>query len=68
MYLLNRNIRTALLFKDSNILIFPDKSALENCVFIKNFFDQILPTPSENRFTSLQIHMHIAQDGLIKVA
>ena len=59
MYLLNRNIRTALLFKDSNILIFPDKSALESCIFIKNYFGQTLPTPSENRFTlSTDSHTH----------
>ena len=36
IYLLNRNAHTAPLFKDSNILKFPDKIALEICFFIKN--------------------------------
>ena len=36
MYFLNRNAHTAPRFKDSNILKFPDKIALENCIFIKN--------------------------------
>ena len=64
MYFLNRN--TAPLFKDSNILKFPHKIALENCIFVKNYFNQILPTPFKNWFTlSLQMHIHITQDGLI---
>ena len=44
MYFLNRNAHTTPLFKDSNILKFPDKIALEKCIFIKNYFNQTLPT------------------------
>ena len=46
MYFLNRNTYTAPLFKDSNILKFSDKIAHENCIFIENYFNQTLPTPS----------------------
>ena len=67
MYFLNRNARTNPCFKDSNILKFSDKIAFENCIFIKNYFSQTLPTPFKNWFT-LSIYIHIAQDGLIKVA
>ena len=48
---LNRNVHTTPLFKDSNIIEFPDKIALENCIFIKNDFNQTLPTPFKNWFT-----------------
>ena len=59
MYFLNRNAHTTPLFKDSNILKFPDKIALENCIFIKNHFNQTLPTPFENWFTlSTDSHTH----------
>ena len=51
MYFLNRNTHTAPHFKDSNILKFPEKIALENCIFIKKYFNQTLPTPFKNRFT-----------------
>ena len=51
MYFLNRNAHTTPLFKDSNILKFPDKIALENCIFIKNCFSQTLPKPFKNWFT-----------------
>ena len=51
MYFLNCNAHTTPLFKDSNILKFPDKIALENCIFIKNYFNQTLPTPFKNWFT-----------------
>ena len=51
IYFLNRNANTTPLFKDSNILKFPDKIALENCIFIKNYFNQTLPTPFKNCFT-----------------
>ena len=51
MYLLNRNIHTAPLFKDSNILKFPDKIALENCIFIEKYLNQTLPPPFKNWFT-----------------
>ena len=45
--------------KDSNILKFPDKIALENCIFIKNYFNQTLPTPFKNWFTlSTDSHTH----------
>ena len=66
MDFLNRNAHTTPLFKDSNILKFPDKIALESCIFIKNYFSQTLPIHFKNWFTlSLQIHSHITQDGLI---
>ena len=65
MYFLNRNAHTTPLFKDSNILKFADKISLENCIFIKNYFNQTLPTPFKIGSLSLQIHMHITQDGLI---
>ena len=66
MYFLNCDAHTTLLFMDSNRLKFPDKIALEYCIFIKNYFNQTLPTPFKNWFTlSLQIHIHITQDGLI---
>ena len=39
MYFLNCNVHTTPLFKDLNILNFPDKIALENCIFIKNYFN-----------------------------
>ena len=59
MYFFNRNTHTAPLFKDSNILKFPDKMTLENCIFIKNYFSQTLPTPFKNRFTlSTDSHTH----------
>ena len=51
MYFLTRNAHTTPLFKDSNIIKFPDKIALENCIFIKNYFNQTLPTPFKNWFT-----------------
>ena len=34
MYFLNPNAHTTTLYKDSNTLKFPDKIALENCIFI----------------------------------
>ena len=59
MYFLNRNTHTTPLFKDSNILKFPDKIALEKCIFIKNYFNQTLPTPFKNWFTlSTDSHIH----------
>ena len=59
MYFLNRNAHTTPFFKDSNILKFPDKIALENCIFIKNYFNQTLPTPFKNWFTlSTDSHTH----------
>ena len=51
MYFLNRNTHAAPLFKDSNIVKFSDKIALENCIFIKNYFNQTLPKPFKNWFT-----------------
>ena len=51
MYFLNHNTHTAPLFRDSNILRFPDKIALENSVFIKNYINQTLLTPFKNQFT-----------------
>ena len=69
MYFLNHNTHTAPLFRDSNILKFPDKIALENSVFIKNYFNQTLLTPFKNQFTlSLCRFIHITQDGQIYVA
>ena len=59
MYFLNRNTQTAPIFKDSNILIFPDKITLESCIFIKNYFNQTLPTPFKDWFTlSADSHTH----------
>ena len=48
MYPLHCNIQTAPLFKDLNILKFPDKIVRENCIFIKYYFNQTLPTPFKN--------------------
>ena len=59
MYYLNRNAHTTPPFKDSNILKFPDNIALENCIFIKNYFNQTLPIPFKNWFTlSTDSHTH----------
>ena len=63
MYFLNRNAHTTPLFKDSNILKFPDKVALEICIFIKNYFNQTLPTPF--KALSLYRFTYTTQDGLI---
>ena len=53
------NTHTTPLFKDSNILKFSDKIALKNCIFIKNYFNQTLPTPFKNWFTlSTDSHTH----------
>ena len=66
MYFLNRNAHTSRLFKDSKILKFPDKIALENCIFVKNYFNQTLPrTFIKTGSLSLQTHIHITRDGLI---
>ena len=48
MYFLNRNAHTTHPFKDSGMLKFSDTIALENCIFIKNYFNQTLPTPFKN--------------------
>ena len=53
MYFLKRNTHTSPLFKDSNILKFPHKIALENCIFVKNYFNQTLPTPFKKLVHSL---------------
>ena len=59
MYFLNCNTHTTLLFKDSSILKFPNKIGLENFIFIKNYFNQTLPTPFKNWFTlSTDSHTH----------
>ena len=59
IYILNRNAHMTPLFKDSNILKFPDKIALENCIFIKNYFNQTLSTLFKNLFTlSTDSHTH----------
>ena len=59
MYFLNRNAHATRLCKDSNILKFPDKIALENCIFIKNYFSQTLPKPFRNWFNlSTDLHTH----------
>ena len=50
-YFLNRNTHTLPLFKDSNIPKSPDRIALENCIFIKKYLNQTLPTPFKNWFT-----------------
>ena len=57
LYFLNQNAHTAPLLKDSDILKFPDKITLENC--IKNYFNQTLLTPFKNWFTlSKDSHTH----------
>ena len=48
MYFLNHNTHTAFIFKDSDMLKFPDKIAPQTCISIKNYFNQILPTPFKN--------------------
>ena len=59
IHFLNHNTYTAPVFKDSNILKFPEKIALENCIFIMNYFNQTLPTPFKNWFThSTDSHTH----------
>ena len=59
MYFLNRNTHTVTLFKDSNILKFPDKIALESCIYIKNYIKKTLPTPFKNWFTiSADLHTY----------
>ena len=59
MYFLNRNTHTAPLLKESNILKFPDKIALKNCVFIKKYSNQTLSIPFKDWFTlSTDSHMH----------
>ena len=59
VYFLNRNAHTTPYFKDWNKLKFPDKIALENCIFIKNYFNQTLPTPFKHCFTlSTDSHTH----------
>ena len=56
---MNRNAHTSPLFKDSSILKFPDKIALENYIFIKNYFKQTLSTPFKSWFTlSTDSHTH----------
>ena len=57
--MIDNTYTTAPVFKDSNILKFPDKIALENCIFIMNYFKQTLPTPFKNWFTlSTDSHTH----------
>ena len=59
MYFLNRNGHTTPLFKEWNILKSPGKIALENCIFIKNYFNQTLRTPFKNWLTlSTDLHIH----------
>ena len=59
VYFLNRNAHTTPYFKDWNKLKFPDKIALENCIFIKNYFNQTLPTSFKHWFTlSTDSHTH----------
>ena len=59
MYFLNRNAHTIPLFKDSNILKLPDNLALQNYIFIKNYFNQALPISFKKFFTlSTDSHTH----------
>ena len=62
MYFLNRNTHTAPFVKDSNILAFPDKISLWKLYFYKELFQANLTNTGS---VSLQIHIHITQDGLI---
>ena len=64
MYFLNRSTRNPF-FKDSNILKFPEKMALENVFLLR-----IISTKPHQHLlkigsVSLQIHIHITQDGQI---
>ena len=51
IYFLNHNAHTSPLFRDLNILKFPDKIALENCLFINKYFNKCLHTIFKNWFT-----------------
>ena len=43
IYFLNHNAHTSPLFRDLNILKFPDKIALENCLFINKYSTNVHP-------------------------
>ena len=43
IYFLNHNAHTSPLFRDLNILKFPDKIALENCLFINKYSTSVYP-------------------------
>ena len=43
IYFLNHNAHTSPLFRDLNILKFPDKIALENCLFINKYSTNVYP-------------------------
>ena len=51
MHFLKRNAHTSNLFKNLNILKFPDKVSLENCILICKYFNQSLPKSFKNWFT-----------------
>ena len=59
IYFRSRNAHTPLLFIESNILEFPKKISLENCLFINKIFNKFLPTIFKNSFTlSSDFHTH----------
>ena len=51
IYFRSPNAHTSLLFRESNILKFPDQIALENCLFKNKHFNKFLPTIFKNWFT-----------------
>ena len=59
MYFQKRNTYTAPLFRNSKILRFSDKVAVENCLFICKCLNRTLPPIFNNWFTlSLDSHDH----------
>ena len=51
IYFLNHNAHTSSSFRELNILKLPDKTALENCLFINKYPNKCLPTIFKNWFT-----------------
>ena len=59
IFFLNYNSHISPLFRELNILIFPDKIALENCLFITKYFKISLHTIFQNWFTlSFDFHTY----------
>ena len=59
IYFLNHNAHTSPLFRELNILKFPDKISLKNCLFIDRSFNKCLPAIFKNWFTlSSDVHTY----------
>lgn len=59
IYLRGCIARTSLIFRESNFLKLPDKTALKNCPFINKYFNKFLPTIFKNWFTlSFDFHTY----------